>query len=78
MGVLAFPCWFCGHLHPPAMHLGAFLTLGSQTLQNAPEGIWGPGFSETMGQNTSVCACAHMRVLGKEGRSRCFHELLKS
>lgn len=57
---MAFPCWFCGHLHPLGMRLGTFLTLGPQTLQDAPEGIWGPGVSEIMGQITSVCTCAHI------------------
>ena len=49
----------------PPVCLGVFLTLGSQTLQDAPEGIWGPGFLEIIGWNTSVC----MRNLGdwKEG-----------
>ena len=45
--------------------MGAFLTLGSQTPQDAPEGIWGPGFSKSIGWNTSV----YVRNLGnwKEG-----------
>lgn len=31
-----------------------------------------------MGQNTSVYVCTYLSAWAAEGRSRCFHELLKS